>query len=82
MEDNDSASDSTSSTLTINSVVDADSKSKDDDATPTSEKSEAIDTTTPEKKHHVSAQKLSDEVQKVGFHHWRFLNLPNCQKYN
>ena len=69
MEDNDSASDSTSSTLTINSVVDADSKSKDDGATPTSEKSEAMDTTTLEKQHHVSAQKLSDEVQKVGFYH-------------
>ena len=60
MDENESGSDSTSSTLTLNSVVDADAKAKDD-ATTTC-KAKPMDSTDRKT---INAQKLSDEVHKV-----------------
>ena len=60
MDENESGSDSTSSTLTLNSVVDVDAKSKDGAATIV--KVEPLDSGDRQK---VNAQKLSDEVDKV-----------------
>ena len=60
MDENESGSDSTSSTLTLNSVVDVDGKAKDGAAaTVKGEPNDSVD------KRKVNAQKLSDEVDKV-----------------
>ena len=60
MDENESASDSTSSTLTLSSVIDAEAKVKD--GATTNVKEEPMDST---EKRIVNAQKLSDEVDKV-----------------
>ena len=60
MDENESGSDSTSSTLTLNSVVDADAKAKDGAAT-----NGKGGQTEPMDKKTINAQKLSDEVHKV-----------------